>query len=70
MNIHEERLKCKLALWDTPGFFQFIKELDEAVGDLVSITEQVEIQRKLYQKQLDEIEIQPKPKFKQSKLPL
>lgn len=65
INIHEERLKAKLALWDTPGFFHVMTELQDRMPE-VDIHSQVGALRKLYQAELEKI--QPKSKFKQGKL--
>ncbi len=68
MNIAQARLINKLELWNTPGFLQFIEDLQEGLGPLVGVREQVEVQKHLYTKALQEL--QPKPKFKQTKLPI
>jgi hypothetical protein len=68
MSPQEQRLRNKLALWDTPGFSQFVEDLAEAIGPLTDVRRQVEVQKKLYKSKLQEL--QPISKFKQSKLEL
>lgn len=68
MKAEEQRLRNKLALWDTPGFSQFIEDLAEGLGPEIGVREQVEVQKHLYTVNLQEL--QPKSKFKQTKLPL
>lgn len=68
MNIYEERLRNKLALWTTPGFSQFIEDLAESLSPITDVRRQVEVQRKLYKNALENL--QPKSKFKQTKLQL
>lgn len=65
INIHQERLKQKIALWDTPGFFHFINELQDRMPE-TDIHSQVSALKRIYHIELGEIE--PKPKFKQQKL--
>ena len=65
---YEERLKNKLALWETPGFSQFVEDLSDIVGPLTDIRKQVEALRKIYVAKLEETK--PVSKFKQTKLPL
>jgi len=66
MTPEETRLRNKLALWEAPGFSQFIEDLAEYLGPEISVREQVEVQRYLYKKRLEEL--QPPSKFKQTKL--
>lgn len=65
INIHEERLKQKIALWDAPGFFHFINDLQDRMPE-VDIHSQVSALKRVYHEGLGNIE--PKPKFKQGKL--
>lgn len=65
INIHEERLKQKLALWDIPGFFNFINDL-QAIMSETDIMSQVQGLKRKYKEELKEI--QPKGKFKQGRL--
>lgn len=65
MNIDEQRLKNKLALWDTPGFSQFIEDLALKI-DILDVRTQVEAMRRNYKAHLDEM--QKPSKFKQTKL--
>lgn len=68
MTPEEQRIRNKLALWDTPGFSQFISDLSDTMSDILCIPAQVEVLKKIY---LDKLkELQPKTKFKQTKLPL
>lgn len=69
MKIEEQRLRNKLALWDTPGFSQFIIDLAGAVGPIIDIEKQVETRRLIYKGMLQDI-IDDSSKFKQTKLPL
>lgn len=67
MTPDEIRLRNKLALWDVPGFNQFIADLACYI-DIIDVQVQVDVLKKLYKTRLEEM--QPKPKFKQTKLPL
>lgn len=69
MDIHQERVKAKLALWDTPGFSQFIEDLSKYLGPEVNLTKHVETQKRLYKEYLDKLRKQSS-KFKQGELPL
>lgn len=65
------RIEAKLNLWETPGFFQFLEELEfEMPGNKFGPTmlQIVDSMKKGYQEKLKELE--PKSKFKQGKLPL
>ncbi len=68
-NIHEIRLKAKLALWDTPGFGQFLTDLIRFMGPESRVEVNIKAIKLLYEKQLKEEE-EKKSKFKQAKLPL
>lgn len=68
MTPEEQRLTNKLALWDIPGFSQFVEDLAETIGPLTDIRRQVEVLRKLYTAKLEDMK--PVSKFKQTKLPL
>lgn len=68
MNPEQQRLKNKLALWDTPGFSQFLDDLTRALGPTIGLQEQVEALRKVYKAKIKEME--GPSKFKQTKLPL
>ncbi len=69
MKIQEQRLRNKIALWDTPGFSQFIEDLAEAVGPIIDVRKQADIVRLIHKGKLQEY-IEEKSKFKQIKLPL
>jgi len=69
MNIQEERTKTKLALWDTPGFHQFILDLSKYIGPEVNLIAHVEAQKRVYKDTLNKIK-QESSKFKQGELPL
>lgn len=69
MKVEEQRLRNKLALWDTPGFSQFVRDLAIAMGPTVDVERQVETRRLIYKGMLQDI-IDEGSKFKQTKLPL
>ncbi len=68
-NIHQERAKVKLQLWETPGFSQFLEDLIEYCGPESPVRENIEVLRKKYKRKLLELP-KAKIKFKQTKLPL
>lgn len=68
MTPEEQRLRNKLALWETPGFSQFIEDLATDMGPEIGLRGQVEVLRNLYIGKLKDME--PNSKFKQTKLPL
>lgn len=68
MKPEEQRLRNKLALWDTAGFSQFVTDLAESISDIINIPLQVEVLKKRYKNELEKM--QPKSKFKQTKLPI
>lgn len=69
INIHEERLKMKLILWQSPGFQQFLNDLQVHLGPEIDLSRHVSTIKRLYTSKLKEIE-EEKLKFKQGKLPL
>ncbi len=69
INIEEERLKMKLGLYQSPGFNQFINDLQGYIGPEVDLLTHVNAVKRLYITRLEEIK-EPKSKFKQGKLPL
>ena len=69
INIHEERLKMKLALFLCPGFNQVMSDLKNYLGDGVDIMSHINSLKRRYTRELEDI-LQGKPKFKQIKLPL
>jgi len=66
-NIEKERIEAKLKLWETPGFSQFVADLDPFMP--FGCIFQVHNLKKIYQKKLQEIE-EKESKFKQGKLEL
>lgn len=68
MNIHQARITNKLDLWETPGFLQFLQDLHDSLAPEVNVKAQVEVLRRIYNSQLEKL--QPKPKFKQTKMNL
>lgn len=69
INIHEQRIRAKLALWDTPGFNQFIADLVDFMKPESNIKDNIKAIKNIYSRQLKE-ESEKKSKFKQGKLPL
>ena len=69
IDIHQERAKVKLQLWETPGFSQFLEDLIEYCGPESPDRENIEVLRKRYIRKLLELP-RAKNKFKQTKLPL
>ena len=69
LNVHEERLKTKLLFWSSPGFSQFLADLQDQCGPETNILGNAETLRKKYKKALDDME-EKKLKLKQGKLPL
>lgn len=67
-NPEVDRLKNKLALWDTQGFSQFVADL-ALYKDDSSIQFHTETLKRLYKSRLDEI-TEEESKFKQGKLEL
>lgn len=66
MHPDEIRLQNKLALWEVPGFSQFIADLARQI-DIVDVQTQVDALKNTYKRRLEEM--QPKSKFSQPKLP-
>lgn len=66
-NVEKDRLEAKLKLWDTPGFSQFVADLDPFMT--FGCISQVNNLKKVYQRKLKEIE-ENESKFKQGKLEL
>ena len=64
-NLEIDRILKKLKLWETPGFFQFIEDLNNLKGKECSIKGEVESLRKIYLKKL---EYPSEGKFKQIKM--
>ena len=62
----EQRLEVKLKLWQTPGFYQFINDLEKQKGAECGIKEEVEVMRRLYVARLKEL--LPKSKWTQLKI--
>lgn len=60
------RLGPKLNLWNTPGFSQFIEDLDSLKGNECSIKGDVESLRLIYKRRYEDLI--PKSKFVQTKL--
>lgn len=67
-NPEKERIEAKLKLWDTPGFSQFLEDLNLYL-DLVNIHTAANAVKRMYNNELKEIEDQGN-KFKQTKLDL
>lgn len=64
--LEQMRIEAKLKLWETPGFFQFLDDLEQFMGHpVVKISNNI---RNDYVKRLKELA--PETKFKQGKLPL
>lgn len=61
------RLIPKLKLWETAGFSQFLSDLEEHSGNLVSIGKMAESLRKIYTARMRGLS--PKTKFEQTKIP-
>ncbi len=68
-NPQKERLLAKLKFWETPGFAQFIDDLDRYKGKVFNILGSVEALKRIYKSKIKEIEDREN-KFKQGKLPL
>lgn len=68
INIYQTRIINKLDLWNTPGFLQFIQDLHDSLAPEVNVKAQVEVLRRIYNSELKKL--QPKPKFKQTKMEL
>lgn len=68
INPEKQRIEAKLKLWETPGFFQFIEDLNKYM-EVVPITTHIEALKRLYIKRLKELN-NTNSKFKQGKLPL
>ena len=66
--LEQTRIETKLKLWETPGFYQFIKDLSDRAPSGSYIGFSVESLRIKYIERLKELE--SKSKFKQGKLPL
>jgi hypothetical protein len=64
-----ERLEAKLKLWDTPGFSQFIEDLNEYKSDIFATKLIVESLKRIYQHNLNKLK-DDETKFKQGKLEL
>ena len=65
-----ERLEAKLALWNTPGFSQFINDLVEYSSAMLHIDTCVDALHNIYKKRAQELKNQQVGKFKQGKLDL
>jgi hypothetical protein len=59
-----ERLQAKLKLWETPGFSQFIEDLDGYKSDLFGAKLACESLKRIYQYNLNKLE-ENESKFKQ-----
>lgn len=68
INPEKIRLTSKLKLWDTPGFLQFIEDLSLTKGSECEIKGVVSSLKRIYENKLKELE--PKRKYKQTKLDL
>lgn len=62
----EQRLEVKLRLWSTPGFYQFLNDLQVQKGVECDIKEVAETVRKLYITRIKEL--MPKSKYTQLKI--
>ena len=62
----EQRLEVKLRLWQTPGFYQFLKDLQEQKGPESDIKQVAETVRRLYIARIKEI--MPKSRYTQLKI--
>ena len=51
----EQRLEVKLRLWQTPGFYQFIKDLEAQKGPECGIKQEIETLRLTYIARIKEI---------------
>ena len=72
INPEIERIKAKLELWNTPGFSQFIEDMQNVDGQVVDIVMLSKCLRHCYIAKLDRLkdEEEAKQKFKQGKLEL
>lgn len=70
-NAEVDRLEAKLKLWETPGFSQFLNDLDEEVWTMSNRlpSETALILRKRYFNKLKKLETQ-ESKYKQGELDL
>lgn len=48
INIEYERIKTKLKLWETQGFFQFVEDLAEYIGPEMDIRKHVDTVKTMY----------------------
>lgn len=62
----EQRLEVKLRLWQTPGFYQFLKDLQEQKGPECDIKQVAESVRLLYIARIKKL--MPKSKWEQLKI--
>jgi hypothetical protein len=70
-SVAKERIQAKLKLWETPGFSQFIGDLEEYSSSMVPVTVMIESLRKIYNNQLKQIEAEESVSYyRQGKLPL
>lgn len=68
-NPEQIRLENKLKLWDTPGFSQFLEDLQQVMGYNSTLLKATQLLKREYKERLKEVE-EKKNKFKQGKLPL
>jgi hypothetical protein len=62
----EQRLEVKLRLWQTPGFYQFLKDLQEQKGPESDIKQVAETVRRLYIARIKEL--MPRSRYTQLKI--
>lgn len=62
----EQRLQVKLKLWQTPGFYQFLNDLEKQKGPECGIKQEVETVRRSYIQRLKEL--LPPSKYTQLKI--
>jgi hypothetical protein len=64
------RNEIKLQLWDTPGFFQFLGDLQFVIGDEIDVMAHAEQVKGQYKDLIKIAKRDFKSKFKQGKLDL
>lgn len=69
--LEQIRIEAKLKLWDTPGFFQFIGDLEKLIEsqNTKNLSYNLRVLKMIYMKEIWELE-ESQQKFKQGKLPL
>lgn len=55
-NIEMDRIKAKLALWDTRGFYWFLTDLQELKGAECHVGQDFNTLKRMYEEKLKELE--------------